>query len=82
MTEMRTPNRKDVYPYPGGNEIIDRLLDGTENLWIANGPVGRRIMYMPEGATVEDAQAEYIRKFGAVASGDDEVGPVETEEIA
>lgn len=50
--------------YEGGNEIIDRLHDGSQAIWLVNGAVGRRVLLLPLDSTAADAQDAYEKRFG------------------
>lgn len=51
-------------PYPGGNETIDRLHDGTTDIWIVNGAKGRKVLLLPIGTTEQQALENYAERFG------------------
>lgn len=50
--------------YKGGNETIDRLHDGSSEVWIVNGVKGRRILLLDHGTTKAEAKAVYDERFG------------------
>lgn len=57
-------NQLYAYPYPGGNATIDRMHDGTTDIWIVNGIAGRKVLLFPPGTTEEEALENYVSKYG------------------
>lgn len=51
-------------PYPGGNATIDRLHDGTTDIWIVNGAKGRKVLLLAVGTTEQQALENYTERFG------------------
>lgn len=62
MTVSR-PKTVEIYAYTGGNEIVNRLTEPDEELWVVNGKAGRRIVIVPPGSTAEDAWSAYAGRY-------------------
>lgn len=57
-------SRVNASPYAGGNETIDRLHDGTTDIWIVNGVKGRKVLLLPPGCSEEEAITTYKERYG------------------